>query len=153
MPRWSASPERVSAAAYTMSPSGARRISCGWECHRSTLGRVLAGDDARSVLHHAPCAVAIAPRGYAHASRRTATIGVAYDGSDESEVAIAHAGLLAADLDAKLIVRNVEELHVYGAGSWASATVLLEDPDTIVAGARQRLGDVGPAKLDVVVGP
>jgi nucleotide-binding universal stress UspA family protein len=109
-------------------------------CHRSTLGRILAGDDARSVLHHAPCAVAVAPRGYADSPRQTATIAAAYDGSDESEAAIAHATLLAADLDAKLVVRDVEEMHVYGAGSWASAAMLLEDPDTIVAGARARRG-------------
>jgi Universal stress protein family len=30
-------------------------------CHRSAIGRVLIGDDARSVVQHAPCAVAIAP--------------------------------------------------------------------------------------------
>jgi nucleotide-binding universal stress UspA family protein len=43
-------------------------------CHRSAVGRVLAGDDARSVLHHSPCAVAVAPAGYADRTRRTETV-------------------------------------------------------------------------------
>ena len=119
--------------------------------HRSAVGRVLAGDDARSVLHHAACAVAIAPHDYANGARRTATIGVAYDGSDASEVAMAHAGGLAEALHAKLVAGNVVEMHIRGCGPGIS--VLVEDPDTIAADARERLGDLGPAKLDVVVGP
>jgi nucleotide-binding universal stress UspA family protein len=121
--------------------------------HRSAVGRVLAGDDARSVLHHAPCAVTVAPAGYADGSKRIETIAVAYDGSDESEVALAHAALLAADLGARLVARNVVELHLYGGGSWTSAAMLLEDPKTVVAAARERLGDLDGVELDVIVGP
>jgi hypothetical protein len=50
-------------------------------CHRSAIGRVVSGDDANSTLHHAPCAIAIAPRGYDRAGGTMDTIGVAYDGS------------------------------------------------------------------------
>ena len=56
-------------------------------CHRSAIGRVVSGNDAISTLHQAPCAVAIAPRGYATAGATTKTIGVAYDGSPQSTVA------------------------------------------------------------------
>ena len=34
-------------------------------CRRSLLGRVMVGDDTRAALDGAPCAVAIAPAGYA----------------------------------------------------------------------------------------
>jgi nucleotide-binding universal stress UspA family protein len=131
---------------------GADLIVVG-SCHRSAVGRILAGDDARSVVHHAPCAAAVAPAGYAGESGRTATIAAAYDGSAESEVAVAHAELLAAAVDAKVLVRSVVELHVYGGGGWTSAASALEDPETAIAGARERLGDLHGVELDVIAGP
>jgi nucleotide-binding universal stress UspA family protein len=131
---------------------GADLIVVG-SCHRSAVGRVLAGDDTRSVLHHAPCAVAVAPAGYAGQPRQTETIAVAYDGSQESEVALAHATLLAADLGAKLVVRNVVEQRVYGGAGWAAASVAIEDRETAVAAARARLGDLNEAEVEVIVGP
>lgn len=45
-------------------------------CHRSSVGRVLAGDDTRSALHGAPCAVAVAPRGYHERVKRPELIGL-----------------------------------------------------------------------------
>lgn len=120
---------------------GADLIVVG-SCHRSTLGRVLAGDDARSVLHHAPCAVAVAPAGYAGQPGQTETIAVAYDGSGESKVALAHATLLAADLGAKLVVRSVAEPRVHGGAGWSAASVAIEDPQAAVAAARARLSDL-----------
>lgn len=72
-------------------------------------------------------------------------------GSEESKVALAHAGLIASDADAKLVARNVVELHVYGAGSWASSAALFEDPDSLVAGVCEQPGDINerrPAALD-----
>jgi nucleotide-binding universal stress UspA family protein len=128
---------------------GADLIVVG-SCHRSAVGRVFAGDDARSVLHHAPCAVAVAPAGYAGRPGQTETIAVAYDGSEESKVALAHATLLAADLGAKLVVRNVVEPRVYGGTGWA---VAIEDPKSAAAAARARLGDLDEAEVDVIVGP
>jgi nucleotide-binding universal stress UspA family protein len=60
------------------------------------LGRVLMGDDCRAALDGAPCAVAVAPRGYAHAPHPLQRVGVGYDGSLESE----HALAVARDLGA-----------------------------------------------------
>lgn len=67
-------------------------------CHRGLLGRVLLGDDASRVLNGTPCAVGIAPRGYAAAEDRSrlARIGVGYDESPESVRAIDVARALAA---------------------------------------------------------
>jgi nucleotide-binding universal stress UspA family protein len=129
---------------------GADLIVVG-SCHLSAAGRIFAGDDARSVIHHAPCAVVVAPLGYAGKPERIAMIAAAYDGSAESEVAVAHAALLAADLDAKVLARSVVELRVYG-GGWISAGGALEDPETAVGEAREQLGALPGIELDVFVG-
>lgn len=59
------------------------------------LGRVLMGDDCRSALDGAPCAIAIAPRGYALAPHRLDRMGVGYDASPQSEHALSAARELA----------------------------------------------------------
>ena len=62
---------------------------------RSLFGRVLVGDDTRESLNGAPCAVAIAPAGYHREEARVGEIGVAYNGSPESEHALRVATTLA----------------------------------------------------------
>jgi nucleotide-binding universal stress UspA family protein len=121
--------------------------------HRGAVGRMLAGDNARGALHHAPCAVAVAPGDYATGSAEIATIGVAYDQSEPSEVALAHAALLAACLGAKLHVREIVELHLYGATGWAPPAIDVEDPDVVSAAARERIGPIPGAEIEAVVGP
>jgi nucleotide-binding universal stress UspA family protein len=69
---------------------------------RDEVGRLLLGDDTREVLEDAPCAVAIAPAGYASRAASIRTIGVAYDRSVESERALELARTLAADHHAEL---------------------------------------------------
>ncbi len=66
---------------------------------------------------------------------------------------MAHSALLAADLSAKLQVREIVELQVYGAASWASVAVVVEDPDVLAAAALERIGLVPGAQLDIIVGP
>jgi nucleotide-binding universal stress UspA family protein len=137
---------------YVAESRGADLIVVG-SCHRSMVGRIFAGNDARSTLHYAPCAVAVAPAGYATGSPMIETIGLAYDETEASEVALAHSALLAADLGARLHIREVAELQVYGAASWASATATLEDLDALAAAARERIGPIPAAEIDVVTGP
>ena len=61
-----------------------------------TAGTVTAGGVGRALLHGAPCPIAVAPTGYASAdSSRPATVGVAFDGSDESLHALHEATALA----------------------------------------------------------
>ena len=62
---------------------------------RNDYDRALVGDDTREVLMHAPCAVAVAPMGFATRPPIFHKIGVAYDGSPESEQALALARRLA----------------------------------------------------------
>ena len=58
--------------------------------HHGAIGRVLAGDVAAGLMHDTPCPVAVAPRGYDSANGPL-RIGVAYDGSPESDAALAAA--------------------------------------------------------------
>lgn len=74
--------------------------------HHGSLGRLLAGDVGRGVLHGAPCAVLVAPRGYAQRAATPASIGVAYDGSAQARHALEVGAALAADLGATLTVRQ-----------------------------------------------
>lgn len=60
------------------------------------LGRVLLGNDTVAALSGSPCAVAIAPSGYAEHAHPLAVLGVGHDGSPESERALATARQLAA---------------------------------------------------------
>ena len=63
--------------------------------HRGRIGQVLAGTVATRLLHGSPCPVAIAPRGFADSQSRLKRIGVGYDGSAESDLALAWAEELA----------------------------------------------------------
>ena len=76
---------------------------------RSFVGRVLVGDLSRAALVGAPCAVAVAPLGYADGGSAIARVGVGYDGSPESERALAFARGLAAHLGAALTALTVVE--------------------------------------------
>ncbi|HMA27068.1 MAG: universal stress protein [Solirubrobacterales bacterium] len=76
--------------------------------HRGKLGRILPGSVAESLLRGAPCAVAVAPRGFAgreHAG--FGVIGVAYDGSAEARLALAAGESLSQTLAAELKVITV----------------------------------------------
>lgn len=73
-------------------------------CHRGFVGRIFLGDDTRGALDGAACTVAVAPGGYAQSGKHDAiaVIGVGYDGSPESEQALALARLLAAAHGARI---------------------------------------------------
>ena len=67
----------------------AKRRPAGGRLHTArTAGRVLMGDDTRAALNGAPCAVAIASRGYQCQPHQLETLGVGYDGSPESSLAL-----------------------------------------------------------------
>ncbi len=81
--------------------SGSDLIVVG-SSRRGVWGRALLGDGACATLHDAPCAVAVAPRGYALDEPVMHRLGVGYDGSGESEHALAVGRGLARRLGAKL---------------------------------------------------
>jgi nucleotide-binding universal stress UspA family protein len=81
--------------------------------HRTGLGRVVSGTTADQVVHAAPCAVAVAPAGYAGQSSDTIkrVVGAAVDGGEETErIARVGAGI-ARGARSKLRLLTVAETH------------------------------------------
>jgi nucleotide-binding universal stress UspA family protein len=112
---------------------------------RGLIGRVLIGDDTRDALNGAPCAVAIAPSGYSARPAALSEIGVGYDGSPESEHALAVARKLAAEHGARVSAFEAVSLPAYLFGGGAAPVE--ESINGFVEQARERiaaLGDVEP---------
>jgi nucleotide-binding universal stress UspA family protein len=76
---------------------------------RGGIPHVTRDEDALAVIHHTAETVAVAPVGFADRAFRLDRIGVAFDGSDESMVALAHGGLLAEQRGCELMVVTVED--------------------------------------------
>jgi nucleotide-binding universal stress UspA family protein len=107
---------------------------------RSLFGRVLVGDNTRDALNGAPCAVAVAPAGYAERPVALLEIGVGYDGGPESTHALAVARELAKALGAKVSAFEAVLLPFEGRGTGEAIGELVD-------AARQRiaaLDDVEP---------
>lgn len=83
-------------------------------CSRGALGRAMLGDDTRDALNGAPCAVAIAAIGYAEHPTPLAKIGVGYDGSPESKLALQTAREIAHTTRASVDALEVIPLPTYG---------------------------------------
>jgi nucleotide-binding universal stress UspA family protein len=89
--------------------------------HRGPIGRTLLGGVGESLAHGAPCAVAIAPRGYGQdEDAGIARLAVAYDGSDEAETALTTAAAIAERAHAELTVLTVADYPRYTrAAAWS----------------------------------
>ena len=118
---------------------GADLLVVGSSRH-ALLGRALVGDDTRAALNGAPCAVAVAPRGYAQiAGDGLRTIGVGYDGSAEARGALRAARELAhrhgAAIEALWVV-SLQDVRddCPSPPYWQQAT------DTLIEHRRQELG-------------
>lgn len=98
----------------------ARMIVIG-SCHRGQVGRTLLGSTGVSLASGAPCAVAVAPAGFAQRpEHHLLRIGVAYDGSPEAWAALETATGFAERMHGSLTVLTVAETPHYGyASSWA----------------------------------
>lgn len=83
-------------------------------CGRGVLGRAMLGDDTRSALNGAPCAIAIASLGYAEHPTPLGKIGVGYNGSPESTLALQSARELARSTRSSVEVLEVVLLPTYG---------------------------------------
>jgi len=76
---------------------------------RGAMGRVLVGDDALGTLHSSHVPVAVAPRGFAGSDDPPRSIGVGFDGGDESRQALRLAAQLARAVDGELRLLSVVE--------------------------------------------
>ena len=117
---------------------------------RSLLGRVLVGDDTRSALNAAPCAIAVAPAGYAKELAVMREIGVGYDGSPESEHALEVATALAKDVGAKLSAFEAVSLPVYV--FTAGPVPIDESIEDLVNDARTRIAALGEVEPHAAYG-
>jgi nucleotide-binding universal stress UspA family protein len=79
---------------------------------RDDMERDLVGDDTRELLEDAPCAVAVAPRGYSEPRLPLMKIGVAYDESPKSGDALTVARTLAAERNASLSAVHAVQVPV-----------------------------------------
>ena len=120
--------------------------------HRAGADRVLGGDVAAGTLRGAPCAVAVAPAGFAEGERTLRTVGVGFDSSAESRMALRLGGRVARAAGAALRVVSVASAAIpadeaaaraeggtYEAVSGTPATELARrsaDLDLLVVGSR-----------------
>jgi nucleotide-binding universal stress UspA family protein len=107
-------------------------------CSRGPVGRVLLGDDTRGSLNGAPCAVAVATRGYAEHPVPIASIGVGYDGSPESELALSKAREVAERYRAVVRALEVVAIPNYAFTGFAAAA-LGEGIEQMLAEANERM--------------
>ncbi len=98
---------------------GADAIVLG-STHQGPLGRIYPGSVAERLLHGAPCAVAVAPRGFASQPEdELRVLCAAFDGSPESWAALEVAAGLAEAAEATLRVVAVHEPFTPGAAAVA----------------------------------
>ena len=136
--------------------------------HRGTLGQVVLGSLGEGLLTGAPCAVAIAPRGYAtRDSGQIGAIAVAFDDSAESRLALRVARALASRTNATLRALIVIQLPSAFPGHFVplptieqpaaiERTKALQKQETAVrsalAGALRELGPGAPVEQQIMVG-
>jgi len=105
--RRTASDSAPAALQQVAESDGADLIVLG-STHRGQVGRVLAGSVGERLLGGAPCAIAIAPKGYASGIHPSVgMIGVGYDGGEESRIALDLAADIARGSDSSLRVIGV----------------------------------------------
>jgi nucleotide-binding universal stress UspA family protein len=108
---------------------------------RGLLGRVLIGDDMRAALNGAPCALAIAPADYSREPGTMREIGVAYNGSPESDHAVAVGRELAKRYGAKLSAFEAVSLPTYA--FLGGPTPIDDAPQTLIDDALMRVAALG----------
>ena len=114
--------------------------------HTGRLGRVYPGSTGEKLLHGAPCAVAIVPRGYD--DQPVGRVGVAYDGSDEANAALDSAVALARAFGAELELIGVAPSDFYTGPALAGGIGVDTLRDEIEQDVRRRL-DSAVAGLDL----
>jgi nucleotide-binding universal stress UspA family protein len=110
-------------------------------CSRGAFSRAALGDDARAALNGAPCAVAIATRGYADHPTPISRIGVAYNGSRESKAALDIARQLGQPTRASVHALEVVSLPRYSVAGLAPLA-MAADIDALVAEANSRVKEL-----------
>jgi nucleotide-binding universal stress UspA family protein len=129
---------------------GADLIVVG-SCSRGAFGRAMVGDDTRAALNGAPCAVAIAARGYAEHPTPIGRVGVGYNESPESRAALAIAHEVAAPTRAEVQVLEVVSIPTY-AYTGLMPPAIGESIESMLAQARERLAKIADVRARAVYG-
>lgn len=122
--------------------------------HAHGVERLRSGSVTEHTIHGSPCAVAVAPTGFADAPAAPQTIAIAYNGSGESEYALATAAEIARTAGAKLRIIGVVEPGAvwYGAyGGQQLANGLDEVVREQLTQAAKRITDL-PVEIQVLTG-
>ena len=147
--RWRGSPSVGRGLHELCEVIGADLLVVGSSRH-GLLGRVLIGDDTRAALNGAPCAIAIAPAGYSQQPVAMREIGVGYDGSPESEHAVAVARDLVALCGAKLSAFEAVSLPTY---AFLGGPAPIDDAlEGLVDDARKRIEALGGVEAHAAYG-
>ncbi|HEY5196108.1 MAG TPA: universal stress protein [Solirubrobacteraceae bacterium] len=117
---------------------------------RAFFERAVMGSDTLAALDGAPCAVAVAPAGYAERPSRLMKIGVAYDGSPESEHALSVARELAAPHGAR--ISAFEAVCIPAAALGPGGFAFGEAVNAMVQQARERIEALGGVEAHAAYG-
>jgi nucleotide-binding universal stress UspA family protein len=112
------------------------------------LTRDVIAEDTREVLDDAPCAVAVAPVGYASRQASLTKIGVAYDESPESDEALMVARRLVAKHHATLSAFHAASAPRYVRDPWDVEGQIKEDATE----ARERIAKLGDVEAHAAYG-
>ena len=121
-------------------------------CRHGAFGRVMLGDDTRASLNGAPCAVAIASRGYAEHPKPFARVGVGYNFSPESRAALEVARRIAAPTRAEVHALEVLAMTTYSYNALSPVVQMGEDTDVRLKKAQERLKELPGVEGRVVCG-
>lgn len=121
-------------------------------CRHGILGRTVLGNNTRRAINGAPCAIAVAPLGYAEHATPIRTIGVGYDCSPEAEGALETAKQLAARIGAKVRARQVVSLRYSGVVSLAGAGLAGVGFDDVIEEAQKHMNSLPGVQGDAVCG-
>lgn len=144
-------------ALHTAAERHAAQLIVVGACHLTGAERVVAGDDATGTLHGAPCAVAVAPRGFARSGGELRLVGVGVDDSPEANAALELARHLARRVGAVIRATTVVHLeHPFGSFTAWEPAWPVDVPDARDTGQRlldRLLADPGhKATGEVAVG-
>ncbi|MGO8904427.1 MAG: universal stress protein [Solirubrobacteraceae bacterium] len=120
-------------------------------CRHGALGRAMLGDDTRAALNGAPCAIAIASVGYAERRAPIAKVGVGYNGSPESDAALAVARALAAPTGATVHALEVVSIPSLAYGG-LMAPAIGESIDALLQEASSRMAQLSDVEGHAVYG-
>jgi len=114
------------------------------------FGRVALGDDARAALNGAPCAVAVAARGYHRHPDPIAAVGVGYNESAEAQAALQAARDIAAPTSAGVSLLEVISIPSYSYSGMMAPVG--EGIELMLSEAQERIAEIPGVTGRVVFG-